>query len=87
MAKKQTEEKVSRNPKDWEGYEKEHSLQLGQIVRMRMFGRLMSGLEVIELMTDPTHGLPCYRLLAPDGTKYPYIGTWYSKAMFAQIIL
>lgn len=86
MAKKEKEQKPNRNPKTWEGYEETHSLAVGDIVKVLNFGRTTDGWEVIALTLDPEHELPTYSLKSPDGTKYPYIGKWYNKNTYSQIV-
>jgi hypothetical protein len=86
MAKKEKVEKVSKNPKHWEGAEVEHSLKVGQKVSVQQFGVTTGGWEVLALKRHPDWELACYALRAPDGTEWPYIGKWYNKNMFAQIV-
>jgi len=85
MAKKEKVEKVSKNPKHWDGAEMEHSLKVGQKVTVMHFGTTQSGWKVLELQRHPDWELACYELQSPDGTKWPYIGKWYNKNTFTQI--
>jgi hypothetical protein len=86
MAKRSTTEKISRNPKQWDGAETEHSLPIGHKVTVTSFGRTHENWTVDKQTFHQETGLASYTLLAPDGTRYPSIGKWYNKNTHTQII-
>jgi hypothetical protein len=83
---KQTKEKRPKNPKDWPGAEKNHSLKVGDKVTVEHFGVEQKGWEVIEVQRHEATGLACYKLKDPNGTKWPCVGFWYNEAVHTKIL-
>lgn len=76
-------EKLSKDPREWPGYEEKHSLAVGTIVKWNHFGRTELG-EVTEHTFSPTFDLPTYTLKS-GGRTYPYIGLWKNTNAMGQI--
>ena len=66
--------------------EAEHTLALGQKVTVEHFGRVTAGWFVIGRQWHPTNGLACYWVLAPDLTRWSYVGKWYNPANHSRIV-
>lgn len=86
MSKETTQKKRSKDPKTWEGFEKEHSQVVGDIVRVQHFGQITNGWKVEELTRDEDTGGASYVLRGPDKLRHPHMTKWFGNATFSQIV-
>lgn len=83
---KEKKEKRSKNPKQWDGAETQHTLTVGTKVTVEHFGLRQDGWEVVALQFHDATGLACYKLMDPTGTKWPCVGRWFNEAVYTKIV-